>query len=63
LTVAVTDITHPVRTVTANSEWWNLPTRSFTDIGLTRGATYEYRLYVNDGDLKLRCIHLASFAV
>jgi PKD repeat protein len=42
------DLNNPVWSTTANSEWWNLPTLSFTDTGLLPGTTYKYRLYVSD---------------
>ena len=41
---------HPVWTTTADSEFWNLPTIGFTDTGLTPGTTYQYRVFVSDGD-------------
>ncbi|MBO0882882.1 MAG: PKD domain-containing protein, partial [Mycobacterium sp.] len=44
------DTTHPVATTTANSEWWNLPTLTLTDVGLQPLTTYSYRLYASDAD-------------
>ena len=41
---------NPVWTATADSEFWNRPTIGFTDTGLTPGATYQYRVFVSDGD-------------
>ena len=41
---------NPVWTSTADSEFWNRPTIGFTDTGLTPGATYQYRVFVSDGD-------------
>jgi PKD repeat protein len=44
------DTAHPVWTSDADSEFWNRPTIGFTDTGLTPGATYQYRVFVSDGD-------------
>jgi PKD repeat protein len=44
------NLTNPVWTATADSEFWNRPTIGFTDTGLTPGATYQYRVFVSDGD-------------
>ena len=33
-----------------NSEFWNLPTLTFTDTGLTAGTTYKYKITVTDAD-------------
>ena len=41
---------NPVWTATADSEFWNRPTIGFTDTGLTPGATYQYRVFVSDGN-------------
>jgi hypothetical protein len=43
------DNANPVWTATRDSEWWNLPTLTFTDTGVTSGTTYEYQLYASDG--------------
>jgi hypothetical protein len=42
------NISQPIWTTTGNSEFWNRPTRTFTNTGLTPGATYNYRFYVSD---------------
>lgn len=39
-----------VYTTTATSQFWNLPTISFTDTGLTGGSTYTYYVKVLDPD-------------
>jgi len=44
------NLANPVWTATADSEFWNRPTIGFTDTGLTPGATYQYRVFVSDGD-------------
>ncbi len=44
------DINHPIYTATQTSQFWNRPTMSFTDTGLTPGTTYQYRLFVTDPD-------------
>ena len=44
------DTAHPVWKSDADSEFWNRPTIGFTDTGLTPGATYQYRVFVSDGD-------------
>ncbi len=38
----------PRHQVDSTSQWWNLPQLGFTDTGLTPGATYSYRIVVND---------------
>ncbi len=38
----------PVYTATQASQFWNRPSMSFTDTGLTPGQAYKYRLAVND---------------
>ena len=43
-----TGVATPRHQVDANSQWWNLPQLGFTDTGLTPGATYTYRIMVND---------------
>jgi len=37
-----------VWTKTAESQWWNLPTQSFTDTGLAAHTTYTYQLTATD---------------
>ena len=44
------DINHPIYTATQTSQFWNLPTMSFTDTGLAAGSSHQYRLYVTDPD-------------
>ena len=43
-----TGVSTPRVTLNANSQWWNTPRLGFTDTGLTPGATYSYRIVVND---------------
>lgn len=43
-----TGVSTPRVTINANSQWWNTPRLGFTDTGLTPGATYSYRVVVND---------------
>ncbi|KQQ94619.1 hypothetical protein ASF62_11160 [Leifsonia sp. Leaf325] len=38
----------PVYTTTVDSNFWTLPSMSFTDTNLTAGATYNYRIRVTD---------------
>jgi PKD repeat protein len=38
----------PVYTTTATSQFWNRPSLSFLDAGLTPGATYTYKIYAVD---------------
>ncbi len=38
----------PVYTTTVNSSFWNAPTITFADTGLTPGATYNYRVSATD---------------
>ncbi len=38
----------PINVTTANSTFWNRPTMGYVDTGLTPGATYTYRLLVED---------------
>lgn len=40
----------PVYQVTAASTFWNRPTLSFIDSGLTPGATYQYKVSASDND-------------
>ncbi len=40
----------PVYTVTADSEYWNLPSLGFTDTGLVPGSTHTYQLVATDPD-------------
>jgi len=44
------DTSHPVYTTTGDSEWWNRPMMGFIDSGLSPGTSYDYRLFINDGD-------------
>jgi hypothetical protein len=39
----------PVDTIQADSPWWNEPTLTFTDTGVTTGASVTYRIRVSDG--------------
>ncbi|NNG35831.1 PKD domain-containing protein [Nakamurella aerolata] len=39
-----------VKTLTADSQFWNLPTLSFIDSGLTPGQTYSYQVSATDPD-------------
>ncbi len=43
-----TGVSTPRHQVDVKSQWWNLPQLGFTDTGLTPGATYSYRIVVND---------------
>ncbi len=38
----------PIYTTTADSEWWNRPTLTYTDSSVTPGQTYKYRIYASD---------------
>lgn len=40
----------PIHTTDATSQFWNRPTLSFTDTGLTPGGTYRYRVTARDPD-------------
>ena len=42
--------TTPVASQTATSTWWNLPTISFNDRGLTPGQSYTYTVKATDPD-------------
>ncbi len=44
------DIAHPIYNGTAQSTFWNLPTISYVDTGLTPGATVQYRIFATDSD-------------
>ncbi len=44
------NLTTPVYTIKADSQWWNTPNMGFIDTGLTPGQTYSYRLQATDGD-------------
>lgn len=44
------DTGNPVYTTTATSQFWNRPTLSFVDKGLTPGTTYQYFVRVTDPD-------------
>ncbi len=49
--------TSPIATQQASSLFWSRPQLTFTDTGLTPGATYTYRVRVSDG------INLSSYSL
>jgi hypothetical protein len=40
--------TTPVYTTTVNTNFWTLPSHSFTDTGLVPGSTHTYRVRITD---------------
>jgi PKD repeat protein len=40
----------PIYTTTADSEFWNMPTLSYMDTGLTAGSTHTYQVIAKDPD-------------